>query len=288
MAVKIVLILLLFSVSLGHAQRLLDVECQSAVGVVGEDTTIPCSFNTITENLDIYISAVKIKKKGQKDPLFYINYNDQVVKGDPRIKLPSRTDPSVLFTSTTVSDEGEYLYELQTNRGVIKDGRFNLSVTGSAEYHQPVINSWHKVIKDRGRAELHCGANSGYPAGTIHWFDSKGTSWTEKATMEIKEAEDEQLTMSSTLTLTSTDFRLEPFRCVILNGNLIKVEEAKFDLWMIDDPLSSPDTTLLLVGVGLLVLFLILLLVAIIFLYFKITNKAQRVSSMEREMQVMV
>ncbi|XP_066522153.1 uncharacterized protein [Hoplias malabaricus] len=226
MAVKIILILLLFSVHLGNAQKVLDVECQSVVGVVGENTTIPCTFKFPPQYNNVIINEATIKRWRAR--LFYINYNDNVVKGDPRIKLPFRTDPSLLFTNITVSDEGEYEYELQTSRGVVKSTRFSLRVT--AEYDPPVINSLPAEFENCDRPDLYCSTSGGYPAGGIHWFDSTGANLTESSTLEITERDDRLLIMSSKLTFNFMDLVKEPFRCVVLNSSFSEVGETSFML----------------------------------------------------------
>ncbi|XP_066518788.1 cell adhesion molecule 3-like [Hoplias malabaricus] len=233
-------------------------ECQSAVGVVGENTKIPCTFRVTTGDKHNTIYEVMIKKKGQKYPVFYINYTDKIVQGDPRVKLPSRTDPFLLFTNTTVSDEGEYEYKIMTNRGVIKGG-FSLSVT--AKYDPPVINSVPEEIKDRDGAELYCSTSGGYPAGGIHWFNSTGANWTERATLKITERDDRLLTMSSKLPLTVTDLRPRSFRCVVLNSSFSEVGETSSTLQRIGGPHSSPLPALAVGGVLVPVLILILIII---------------------------
>ncbi|XP_066519671.1 CD276 antigen homolog [Hoplias malabaricus] len=255
MAVKIVLILLLFSVSLGHAQKYLDMECQSAVGVVGENTKIPCTFKFLSVYSYATIYEAIIKKKGQKNPVVYINYSNNEVQGDTRVKLPSRTDPSLLFTNTTVSDEGEYEYQLYTNRGAIRDRGFNLSVT--AKYDPPVINSVPEEIKVGDGVVLYCSTSGGYPAGGIHWFNSTGANWTERATLEITERDDRLLTMSSKLNLTVTDLSLESFRCVVLNSSFSEVGETSFTLRRIGGPHPALVVALVLVPVLILMLIII-------------------------------
>ncbi|XP_066519669.1 zwei Ig domain protein zig-1-like isoform X2 [Hoplias malabaricus] len=256
--VKIVLILLLFSVSLGHAQ-VLELECQSAVGVVGENTKITCSFKFPPGFEDATINEVKITKKGQTDPVLYINFLDPAVNEGLRIQLHSRTDPSLLFTNTAVSDEGEYEYGLDTNRGVIRDGVFSLSVT--AKYDSPVINSVPEEIKVGDGAELYCSTSGGYPAGGIHWFDSTGANWTERATLKITKRDDRLLTMSSKLTLTVTGLSLEPFRCVVLNSSFSEVGETSFRQRTIGGPHSSPHPALVVALVLVPVLILILIII---------------------------
>ncbi|XP_066519667.1 uncharacterized protein [Hoplias malabaricus] len=258
--VKIVLILLLFSVSLGHAQETVELECEAAVGVVGENTKIPCSFRIKTGDKGATFYEVMTKKKGQRHPVLYINFLDPVVNKDPRVRLPSRTDPSLLFTNTAVSDEGEYEYQLLTDRGEIKGG-FSLRVT--AKYDPPVINSVPEEIKVGDRAELYCSTSGGYPAGGIHWFDSTGANWTERATLKITERDDRLLTMSSKLPLTVTDLILEPFRCVVLNSSFSEVGETSFRQRTIGGPHSSSHPPLVLAGVLVSVLILILIIIII-------------------------
>ncbi|XP_066522450.1 ICOS ligand-like isoform X2 [Hoplias malabaricus] len=218
------LILMLSSVTFKtSAQRLLELECQPAAGFAGKETKISCSFKTVIGDKDITISGLVITKNGQKDVFF--SWLDNVNKGDPRVKLSSRTDPSLLFTNTTVSDEGEYEYKIMTNRGMIKDGRFSLRVT--ARYSDPVT-SWSDGIKEGGSAELYCRASGGYPEGAIHWFDTTGTNWTKNAKLDITETSDKLLTMSSTLTFTSIDLSWATFRCVVLNGKFVKEGEQTF------------------------------------------------------------
>ncbi|XP_066520189.1 putative butyrophilin subfamily 2 member A3 [Hoplias malabaricus] len=277
MAVKIVLVLLLFSVSLGHAKKVLEMECQSVLGVIGENTTIPCSFKLPTEDNDVMIYEMIIKKKGQINSVLYINDPNNVVKGDPRIILPSRTDPSLLFTNTAVSDEGEYEYSLNTNRGEIKNRRFSLRVTGSRGNHQPIITLCSEDTEESS-TKLCCSASGGYPAGTIHWFDSTGINWTERATLEITEAGDKNSQfMSSTLTLTSSDVRLKCFRCVVLDGNFS--DEAKFCP-------QSKSTDPAPVVAGVLLPVLIILGLAIIFLYLRKTRRSFRGREAETEADV--
>ncbi|XP_066521405.1 uncharacterized protein [Hoplias malabaricus] len=257
MAVKIVLVLLLFSVSLGHAQKTVDLKCRPVVGVIGNNTKIPCSFKIPTGYEDAIIYEAKIKKEGQIDPLVYINKTANEVQGDTRVQLPSRTDPSLFFTNTNVSDEGVYLYDLQTSRGEIRDRRFRLSVR---EYHQPVFASCSLKFC---RTELYCNASVIYPAGNIHWFDDTDTNWTEEAKLEKTMAGDKLISMFSTLTFTCFSSRPEVFRCVVLDGSFSAVEEASVDLPNACGPHSSPHPALIVFGVLVLVLVLVLVPVLI-------------------------
>ncbi|XP_066521408.1 uncharacterized protein [Hoplias malabaricus] len=270
MAVKIVLILLLFSVSLGHAEKTVDLKCRPVVGVIGENTTIPCSFKIPTGYEDAIIYEAMIKKEGQRDPLLYINKTASVVQGDTRVKLPSRTDPSLLFTNTNVSDEGVYLYDLQTSRGEIRDRRFRLSVT---EYHQPVFASCSLKFC---RTELYCNASVIYPAGNIHWFDDTDTNWTEEAKLEKTMAGDKLISMFSTLTFTCFSSRPEVFRCVVLDGSFSAVEEASVDLPNACDPDSCPLPALILCGVLVLVLVLVPVLILILIIICLYRNKCKK------------
>ncbi|XP_066522391.1 uncharacterized protein [Hoplias malabaricus] len=213
MASAVLRFLAVFLVTVCSAQKLLELECQPAVGVIGKITKIPCSFKIHSGDLDI--RTVIIRRKGQINKVVYINTGKNIVEGDPRIQLVSRTDPSLLFTNTAVSDEGEYEYKLETNRGEINDGRFKLRV--KARYSDPTISSSQTQLQDACRTELHCSTSGGYPAGGIHWFDSTGANWTERATLEITKRDDRLLTMFSNLNLT-VDSGLRSFRCIVLSS----------------------------------------------------------------------
>ncbi|KAI4879821.1 hypothetical protein NFI96_030623, partial [Prochilodus magdalenae] len=204
---------------------LLSVDCQSAVGVVGQTTEISCSFRKRFPDQSITITAVTVTKRGATGPVFQMNGK---VQGDPRFNLPSRENPSLQITNTALSDEGLYEYVVVTNRGIIQDGTFRISVT--ANYSKPVMNSWPVKTADGGPADLYCNASGGYPSGTIHWFDGTGTNWTNRATLEITEGEDKLVHLSSRLSLTSIDSSWGEFRCVVLNSRFIPEGESTLRL----------------------------------------------------------
>ncbi|XP_036426493.1 uncharacterized protein LOC118808140 [Colossoma macropomum] len=209
---------------------LISMECQPAVGVVGQTTKISCPIKTnFGADQKIIISAVSVTKRGETEPLLWFKNN--TVYGDDRFKLLSINDPSLLLSNTAVSDEGLYDYTVVTNRGIIEE-TFRISVT--AKYNPPSISTWPVKILDGGPADLYCNASGGYPAGAIHWFDSTNTNWTKSTTLEITEREDKLLKMSSKLTVTNIDLSWAPFRCVILNSKFIKEEETMIHLTRID------------------------------------------------------
>ncbi|XP_072538916.1 uncharacterized protein [Salminus brasiliensis] len=228
MASAILLFLAVASSSLcsgALTDRLLSVECQPAAGVVGQSMKISCLFRTsLGIDQDIIINTVFVYKNGQKDPLFTIKNSGG--SGDPRFRLPSVSDPSLELTDTALTDEGEYLYMLSTNRGIIKDGVFRISVT--AKYSQPTMKSWPEKIVEGQGANLYCNVSGGYPAGVIHWFDQVDTDWTKSATLTIKEGEDKLLQMSSKLSFTKFDLSWAPFRCVVLNSRNVQEGESTF------------------------------------------------------------
>ncbi|KAI4884797.1 hypothetical protein NFI96_008528 [Prochilodus magdalenae] len=223
MAVEMVLLMVLVSVSLGNSQDgRLELDCRSVGGVIGQTTEISCSFRkNLSEDL-IIIAAVTVTKRGERDPVFWIR--DGIMKGDPRFKLPSREDPSLQITNTALSDEGLYEYEVVTNRGVIRGRTFRISVT--AKYRPPSTSTRPEKIVDGGPAEFHCSASGGYPAGTIHWFDCTGTNWTTRATLEITEGEDKLVHLSSRLSFTKVDSRWGKLRCFVLNSRFITEGET--------------------------------------------------------------
>ncbi|XP_036426482.1 uncharacterized protein LOC118808132 isoform X2 [Colossoma macropomum] len=226
MAVEAVLLLTLMSVSLRNTQsEMISVECQPAVGVVGQNTEISCSFKKTFGASQIIIIAGSVTKRGETEPLFWFKNN--TVYGDDRFKLPSINDPSLLLAHTAVSDEGQYDYTVVTING-IKEETFRISVT--AKYNPPSISSWPEKIEEGGPAELNCNASGGYPAGAIHWFGSKNTNWTKNATLKITEREDKLVHLSSKLIFSSIDSSSEPFRCVVLNSKFVQEWESTFPL----------------------------------------------------------
>ncbi|KAL6455750.1 hypothetical protein MHYP_G00356010 [Metynnis hypsauchen] len=263
MAVEAVLLVILVSVSLGNTQReVLKLECQPAVGVVGQNTKISCSIKKNFEADHIIIIVVAVTKRGETDPVFW--FQNDTVKGDHRFKSPSTNDPSLLLTDTAVSDEGRYDYTVVTNRGIIEDGTFRISVT--AKYNQPTISAWPEKIEEGGPAELNCNASGGYPAGAIHWFDNTNTNWTKSATQEITEREDKLLRLSSKLIFTKIDFSWAPFRCVVLNSKFIQEGATTSHLRFTDDDHSGhtdfmrTSITAVLLVIGLIIVGLLLAL----------------------------
>ncbi|KAI4905564.1 hypothetical protein NFI96_000403 [Prochilodus magdalenae] len=223
MAAAVLLFLTVTSVCLGvlSASTLINVDCRPAAGVAGQPTKISCSFKkNFGGDHSIIISAVTVMKKGERDPVFQMN--GEVQEG-ARFNLPSTEDPSLQITNTAVSDEGQYDYMVVTNRGIIPDGTFQITVT--AKYGTPTINSRPEKLEEGASAEFHCTASGGYPAGAIHWFDSTGTNWTKSATLDITEGEDKLLKLSSTLSFTSIDSNWGKFKCVVLNSKFSKEGE---------------------------------------------------------------
>ncbi|XP_066520192.1 cell adhesion molecule 2-like [Hoplias malabaricus] len=206
-------------------RALLSPQCEPTVGTVGEETLIPCSFRLPPgEDLTLVIySATKTKKEEKRNTLLIVRH---MLVEDSRVKTVNNSDPSLIFTHTAVSDEGEYDYTVRTNHGFV-GGTFSLRVR--AAYGSPTMSSSPDEVEDGDRAELSCSTSGGYPAGGIHWFDSTGANWTERATLEITKRDDRLLTMSSKLTLT-VDSRLRSFRCIILSSEFTEEAEETFHL----------------------------------------------------------
>ncbi|KAG9277386.1 hypothetical protein AMEX_G7391 [Astyanax mexicanus] len=203
-------------------EKLIRVECQPAVGVVGQTMKIHCSF--ISSIKEVNIDLVYIFKSDPENPVFLLKNN--IKTGDLRFNLPSENNPSLELASAAVADEGNYRYMILTNCGVIEDGSFRIGVT--SKYSQPTTNSMPDVIQDGGNADLYCNASGGYPAGSIQWFDSTNTDWTKSATLEITEGEDKLVQLSSKLTFSKIDSSWAPFRCVVLNNKFVKEGEIEF------------------------------------------------------------
>lgn len=207
------------------SDKLLRVVCQPAVGVVGQTVKISCSFErSFKSDQEITIDMVSVFKNDQEDRVFSFPKINETE--DPRFKLPSVNNPSLELSNTAVTDEGRYTYEIATNRGVIEDGEFWISV--KAKYSQITTSSSPEVVENGGTVDLYCNASGGYPAGAIHWFDDTNSNWTKSATMEITEGKDKLLQLSSKLSFTKIDMNWAPFRCVVLNNKFVKEEERTF------------------------------------------------------------
>ncbi|XP_017577115.1 uncharacterized protein LOC108441877 isoform X1 [Pygocentrus nattereri] len=263
MAVQAVLLLILMSVSLGNTQtEMLKLECQTAVGVVGQTTKLCCSFKKNFKADQINITAGFVTKRGERDPLFW--FKKGVANGDHRFKPPSLNDPSLLLTDTAVSDEGQYDYTVLTNRGITKEA---LRINVTAKYNPPSVSTWPEKIEEGSPAELNCIASGGYPAGTIQWFDSTNTNWTMNATLEITEREDQLLHLSSKLTFAKINSSWAPFKCVVLNSKFVKDGETTSHQSHTGDEDRSGDTGFIggsviagLIVIGLIIVGLLLAL----------------------------
>lgn len=106
---------------------LLKLECDPGVGIAAQTTVIKCLF---TDNKDVKIGAVSLKKVGQNEPIFRHLIAKHQLLGDPRFSLESPAKgPSLKINDTMFSDAGVYEYEFVTNRGQ-GSVKFSLSVKG--------------------------------------------------------------------------------------------------------------------------------------------------------------
>ncbi|XP_046703857.1 uncharacterized protein LOC124384908 [Silurus meridionalis] len=213
------LFFVLMSVGFGKsADTLFKLKCESAVGVISQNTNIPCSIES--QKKPVSINTVVLKRLEEEKPCFIYQPHENTIAGDPRFKVLGGS--SLQLQNTAISDEGEYEYDIRTSLGedLIK---FTISVT--AKYNNPVIK-----IEENGRAELHCTASGGYPAGTLHWFDQSNTNWTKSASLDITRGDDGLHTLSSTLRFESFDTLWAPFKCIVLNNKYQEEGRSSFIL----------------------------------------------------------
>ncbi|XP_046703848.1 butyrophilin subfamily 1 member A1-like isoform X2 [Silurus meridionalis] len=223
-AVLLFFVLMVMSVRDGKSEKsLFNLKCESAVGVISQNTNIPCSIES--QKKPVSINTVVLKRLGQKKPCFVYQPHENTITGDTRFKVLGGS--SLQLQNTAISDEGEYEYHIRTSLGedLIK---FTISVT--AKYNNPVITSVPEKIEKNGRAELHCTASGGYPAGTIHWFDQSNTNWTKSASLDITRGDDGLHTLSSTLRFQSFDTLWAPFKCIVLNNKYQEEGRSSFIL----------------------------------------------------------
>ncbi|KAI4884798.1 hypothetical protein NFI96_008529 [Prochilodus magdalenae] len=145
---------------------MLSVDCRPADGVVGETTEISCSFEKSFTDMNVTITAVTVTKRGATDPVFWMN--STLVQGDLRFDLPSREDPSLQLTNTTLSHEGLYDYLVVTNHSTIS-GTFRISVTASnSQTPNSTMAKITELLRDtRERTvDLHQAGESGSAVGS--------------------------------------------------------------------------------------------------------------------------
>ncbi|XP_076871525.1 CD276 antigen [Brachyhypopomus gauderio] len=229
------LVLIVSFIHFGNSlDKILAMECQSVVGVIGQTTNIACSFKSRAAS-DFTIDIALLNKTNKK---IFTFSNGKVGGGDPRFNFAIQNKPSLLLRDTSISDEGEYSYIVYTDRGVAEI-KFNITVT--AKFNPPVIDSFPKEVKDGQKVDLYCNSSGGYPAGSIHWFDQSGlTNWTASSTLKSTVGADKLVHLFSHLSITSFDTNWAPFKCLILNSKGIVEEESQFTLKIIG---NEPETT---------------------------------------------
>ncbi|KAM9482943.1 uncharacterized protein Hap1MRO34_007998 [Clarias gariepinus] len=220
----LICVLMLSSVRvIKSAESLFNVKCQPAVGVIGQITHISCSIESKTG--PVVINTVVLTKISEIKPCFTFQPYENRVTGDSRFKVESL--PSLQLHNTAISDEGGYKYYIRTNQGNV-NVQFTINVT--AKYSSPIITSEPTEIESGGAADLYCNASGGYPAGTIHWFHQRNTSWTQNSELQITQGHDGLFTLSSKLSFRSIDTTWGPFRCVVLNNRYKEEGERTFTL----------------------------------------------------------
>lgn len=108
-----------------YSADLWKLECLPTVGIVSQTTVIRCSFKGFKK---MEIVAVSLTKTTEEKPVFTMDPDS--VSGDQRISLENpELGPSLEISDTMFSDEGEYLYNVITDRGA-KMAQLSISVTG--------------------------------------------------------------------------------------------------------------------------------------------------------------
>ncbi|XP_017336657.1 uncharacterized protein LOC108272638 isoform X2 [Ictalurus punctatus] len=226
-------VLMLSSVRVGKsAESLFKLNCQPAVGVIGQTTHISCSFEPLTDSKFISINTVVLTRSGENEPCFTFQPYVNKVTGDSRFKVEN--GPSLQLHNTAISDEAEYWYFIRTSQGN-DQVKFTVSVTG--KYSNLIITSVPEKIVNGEHADLYCSASGGYPAGTIHWFDQSNTNWTKSATLQSTQGNDGLFTLTSKLSFQKINTAWAPYRCVVLNNKYEEEGKRSFHLERKDIPL---------------------------------------------------
>ncbi|XP_017336652.2 uncharacterized protein LOC108272637 [Ictalurus punctatus] len=258
-------VLILSSVRVGKsAESLFKLNCQPAVGVIGQTTNISCSIESLTDSKFISINTVVLTRSGEDEPCFTFQPYVNKVTGDSRFKVEN--GPLLQLHKTAITDEGGYWYFIRTNLGN-EQVKFTINVT--AQYRKPIMNSVPEDVVNGEHADLYCSTSGGYPAGTIHWFDQSNTNWTKSATLQSTQGNDGLFTLTSKLSFQTFDTLWAPFRCVVLNNKYEDRGGSMSTLEIKDTPVNSPagDSTVRngIAGVIVIGSLVVGLLVALLF-----------------------
>ncbi|XP_043098088.1 uncharacterized protein zgc:174863 [Puntigrus tetrazona] len=248
-SMKVVLVVSLFLPAVNPMSDLWNLECHPKPGIFGQTTSIKCVFKDIEH---IQIIGVYLRKTDQIKRVFTQTKSD--FSGDQRFSLENMAmGPSLQISNTQFSDEGKYMYCVETDSGR-KEIEFSISVT--AKYKDPVTSTWPEHITNGEAASLYCNATDGYPGGFIQWFDHSGSNWTmnshlTKTPTDINGVK--SVALSSKLTFKSINLDLAPYRCIVFNGKFEQDAENTLDfsaaISNTNEESSRSNTTKIVAGV---------------------------------------
>ncbi|XP_034059420.1 CD276 antigen isoform X1 [Gymnodraco acuticeps] len=218
-------VLLLFTfihLSIGHT-AFVDLEVRAEnVGKYGQQSLLECVYIHSPEAEGGKLVWVEWKKEGVEEALLSFHKGSTTAESGYSFAEPSwnttNRNVSLLITSTSVKDQGEYTCNVMTESG---DGFKNTRLRVTAKYNKPAIKL------DPQTSTLMCDSDSGYPEGQLCWFDEFGTEWTKSSQMEAKKTESGLFNLSSKLTLMDGS-TFSSYTCKVFNVSGGNEEEATY------------------------------------------------------------
>ncbi|XP_029950936.1 butyrophilin-like protein 2 isoform X2 [Salarias fasciatus] len=198
------------------------------VGMVGHQSLLNCSLQLSAEVSDVNIRVVRWSKKGRKLPVM-VYYEGKWNKAPGYDVAESSwneksSNLSMLITSTSVTDDGEYTCTVVTDSGR-SEGSTSLRVR--AKYSPPEVHSIPEKIIENQDSSLICETGGGYPEGKIRWLDVHDKDWTASSEMEAKQTDDGLFQLSSKLLL-KRGSTFDEYKCVVYNARGSKEMEVTF------------------------------------------------------------
>ncbi|XP_069786420.1 uncharacterized protein [Narcine bancroftii] len=188
------------------AKVFLKLNCdESVTGIFNEDTILPCQ--TDATHL-ITLDVVKLHEEENDTLIFTLKENDTGAWGRAKLRRQDSQDLALIIEKTQPFDEGEYEFQMQTDRGHAKA---SISLVFKAPYTVPQIKR-----KDRGSKKGLLCTTFGYPKAQLYWKIENQTNLNNNVT--IVQREDKLYNISSYIPLVE-DWCSKSYVCSVCMGN---------------------------------------------------------------------
>ncbi|XP_059804672.1 programmed cell death 1 ligand 1-like isoform X2 [Hypanus sabinus] len=173
-------------------------KCEETVtGILNEDTILPCNLTTAKPSKSITIELRK--DEGNDRLVFRFNGRHDAMNAPNRIKLlsPDLRNVSLVLQKTQLSDNGKYLYYLETDVGY---KQVNIVLVVKAPYSLPKL----ALVNLTATTMVVTCETTGYPSAQIHWtVDGKNLTLNSKT--KRKETAQGLISITSTLPIITSE-----------------------------------------------------------------------------------